>query len=124
MKITTFDPMIATTDAGPVIEVFRELGFERTHTAEANDGLKDVERFRMKNSDGYHIDIAQIADLPQDITLIRMNVDNFEEAYEFFTARGFTNLRGGNKVETKSNISAVLVSPSGFAINLIQHYKK
>ena len=124
MKITTFDPMIATTDADPVVEVFRELGFERTHTAEANDGLKDVERFRMKNSGGYHIDIAQIADLPQDISLIRMNVDNFEEAYEFFTARGFTNLRGGSKVETKSNISAVLVSPSGFAINLVQHYKK
>ena len=124
MKITTFDPMIATTDADPVVEVFRELGFERTHTAEANDGLKDVERFRMKNSGGYHIDIAQIADLPQDISLIRMNVDNFEEAYEFFTARGFTNLRGGSKVETKSNISAVLVSPSGFAINLVQHYRK
>ena len=124
MKITTFDPMIATTDADPVIEVFRELGFERTHTVEANDGLKDVERFRMKNSGGYHVDIAQIADLPRDISLIRMNVDNFEEAYEFFTARGFTNLRGSSKAETKSNISAVLVSPSGFAINLVQHYKK
>ena len=124
MKITTFDPMIATTDADPVIEVFRELGFERTHTVEANDGLKDVERYRMKDSSGFHLDIAQIADLPRDISLIRMNVDNFEEAYEFFTARGFTNLRGGSKAETKSNISAVLVSPSGFAINLVQHYKK
>lgn len=30
MKITTFGPMIATTDADPVVEVFRELGFERT----------------------------------------------------------------------------------------------
>ncbi|SDB60973.1 hypothetical protein SAMN02910317_03256 [Ruminococcaceae bacterium FB2012] len=127
MKITTFDPMIATTDADPVIEVFRELGFERTHTVEANDGLKDLERFRMKNSGGYHVDIAQIADLPRDISLIRMNVSNLDEAFEFLTARGSRMARheaAKDTVRTGSSKFNIMVSPSGFPINITQHIKK
>ena len=37
----------------------------------------------MKNADGFHVDIAQADGIPRDMTLIRVNVDNFEEAYEF-----------------------------------------
>lgn len=52
-----------------------------------------------------------------------MNVDSFDEAYETLTAHGFKNFYGDNTVETKSFRSALMISPSGFAINLVQHIK-
>ena len=61
--------------------------------------------------------------LPRDLVVIRMNVDNFDEAYEFLTARGFKNFYGDKTVDRKSSQSAIMISPSGFAINLIQHIK-
>ncbi|MBR5091500.1 MAG: hypothetical protein IK093_18915 [Ruminiclostridium sp.] len=123
MKITTFDPMIATKDIEPVVRLFEELGFEKKHDVSANDGEKDVRRVRMKDSNGFHLDIAQIGDIPRDISLIRMNVDNFDEAYEYLIGKGFKNTKGDSKVETKTNVSAILASPSGFLINLVEHFK-
>ncbi len=124
MKITTFDPMIATKDAEAVIRLFEKLGFEKKHDVTANDGEKDVRRVRMKDSNGFHLDIAQISDIPRDISLIRMNVDNFDEAYDFLTSKGFINTKGDSKVETRTNVSAILASPSGFLINLVEHFKE
>ena len=55
---------------------------------------------------------------------IRMNVDDFDEAYEMFISRGFKNIYGDHAIETKTSRSALLIAPSGFSINLIQHIKK
>ena len=57
------------------------------------------------------------------LTAIRMNVDNFGEAYELLTAHGFKNFYGDQTVDTNSSESAIMISPSGFVINLIQHIK-
>ena len=77
----------------------------------------------MRDANGFHVDIAQIDGRTQDIMLIRMNVDDFDDAYAFLTARGFENPQGDHTVETKSNRSALLISPSGFAFDLCQHIK-
>lgn len=61
--------------------------------------------------------------MPQDITLIRINVDDFDEAYKYFTERGFTLPQGGKVVETETNKSVMLCSPSGFAFDLCHHIK-
>ena len=53
-----------------------------------------------------------------------MNVDNFEEAYNLLKEKGFTNFYGDHFVENETSISAVMISETGFAINLIQHIKK
>ena len=37
MKITAFDPMIATKDAESVMQQFEALGFEKRHDVTAND---------------------------------------------------------------------------------------
>ena len=63
-------------------------------------------------------------DLPQDVTVIRMNVDNYDEAYKMLTEHGFKNFYGDKAVETKSSKSALMISQSRFAINLVQHIKK
>jgi len=121
MKITGFNPLIVTKDAEPVIRLFEELGFAKQHNIEANTGSTDFNSVRMKDANGFAVDVANVPTVPQDMTLIRMNVDNFDEAYEFLTDRGFTNPRGGQTVDTKTNKSCMMKSPSGFAFDLCQH---
>ena len=123
MKITTFNPLIVTKDAEPVIALFEALGFERRHNIEANTGTMDFNSVRMKDANGFYVDIANLPNVPQDMTLIRMNVDDFDEAYEFLTEHGFENPRGGQTVDTKSNKSCMMRSPSGYAFDLCQHIK-
>lgn len=123
MKITTFNPQIITNDAETLEKLFEELGFEKKHNPKGF-GEYDVNAIRMKDANGFHLDISQPEmQLPRDLVVIRMNVDNFDEAYEFLTARGFKNFYGDKTVDRKSSQSAIMISPSGFAINLVQHIK-
>ena len=122
MKITAFNPLILTSNSADALKLFEELGFERRH---AKTGISEgnVTSFDLKYEDKFRVNVAQVDKFPKDMTVIRMNVDNFQEAYEFLSARGFTNA-GGDKVEnTSSSRSALMVSPSGFAISLSQHIK-
>ena len=122
MKITTFNPLIVTKDAETAIKLFEELGFERRHSLDANTGKNDFTNVRMKNADGFYVDISNVP-VPQDLTLIRMNVDDFNEAYKFLLDKGFTNVQGDKTVDTNTNKSAMMKSPSGFAFDLCQHIK-
>ena len=123
MKITTFNPQIITKDAEAVAKFFEEIGFERRHHPKGIGEL-DVTGIRMKDANGFYLDISQPnMQMPQDLMVIRMNVDNFDEAYELLTAHEFRNFYGDQTVATKSSESAIMISPSGFVINLIQHIK-
>lgn len=125
MKITSFNPLILTSDSEAVIKLFEELGFERRHciTITASDG-KEITTVRMKDPGGFYVDVSQVDGIPRDMTLMRMNVDNFEEAYEFLSAKGFTNPSGDKTVDTRTNKSCMMKSPSGFAFDLCQHIKE
>ena len=124
MKITSFHPLIVTKDAASVIQVFEALGFERRHTINAveNNGT-NITSVSMKDANGFCVDVAQ-APVPMDLSLIRMNVDDFDEALEFLKAKGFRNVKAtGETLDTATNKSAMVVSPSGFAFDLCQHIK-
>ena len=121
MKITSFNPLIVTKDAAPAIKLFEALGFERRHNNTDIDN-RNISNVTLKDANGFHVDVAQ-ANVPHDMTIIRMNVDNFEEAYEFLLAKGFT-CPSGRVIEQESSRSAMLVSPSGFAFDLCYHIKK
>ena len=124
MKITTFNPQIITKNAEPIVKLFEELGFEKRHNPKGIGEL-NVEGIRMKDGGGFHLDISEPnIDLPQDMVGIRMNVDDFDEAYKMLQEHGFKNVYGDKTVETASSRSAVMISQTGFAINLIQHIKK
>ena len=123
MKITTFDPIIISPKAEDIISVFEALGFEKAHAPVTTTDGKTVQSIRMKNADGYHVDVADVKFIPQDKIYIRINVDNFEEAYNILTAHGFKNPRGDNTIDSKSSKAATLTSPSGFTIALVQHIK-
>ncbi|MBR6172380.1 MAG: hypothetical protein IKQ49_04315 [Eubacterium sp.] len=124
MQITTFNPMILSKNADEIIKLFEELGFERRHQVDNIDD-KDISSVRMKDANGFYVDVASVNSVPQDMSTIRMNVRDFDEAYEFLKSRGFKNARGeDHAVESASAKSCLLFSPSGFSIQLTQHIRK
>ena len=125
MQITTFNPTIVTKDAESVIALFEALGFERRHTKTGiNDSDISNVRMRYTGEDGkiFHVDIAS-APVPKDITSIRMNIRDFDEAYQFLEARGFKNAQGEKITNTSSSKSTMMVSPTGFPLNISEHIK-
>ena len=124
MKITTFDPLVVSPKAADAIKVFEDLGFVKTHAPVAQTETGENLTVRLKDSNGFHVDVSQVDSFPQDVTMIRMNVDDFEEAYNILTAHGFKNTRGDDTLDTKSVKAATMVSPSGFRIALVKHVKK
>jgi adenylate cyclase class IV len=124
MQITTFNPQIVTQDAEAAAALFEELGFERRHDRE-EVGELGVRGIRMKNADGFYLDISQPPGLElPDMVAIRINVRDFDEAFELLRARGFENVYGDGRVETESSRSAFLISPTGFGVNLIEHIRR
>lgn len=122
MKITTFNPSIITKEAEPVMKVFEELGFVQTHNKAENVDV-EFSAHRMKNEGGFHVDVVEVPVIPQTYTAIRINVDNYEEAYEFFMSRGFREARGFAPSTTRSSKYAYLVSPTGIILDVCQHIK-
>ena len=125
MKITSFNPLIITKDIEAVVSVFEALGFEKKHNPTGTSAIgNNFVSYRMVDANGFHVDItSSTAPREQDLTAIRMNVDDFDEAYEFFTARGFKDPNAA-VTNTGSAKACMLYSPSGFGISLIQHIKK
>lgn len=123
MKITAFNPLILSPKADEIIALFEELGFERRHT---KTGIDDgtVDSIDMKNENGFRVNVARVEQMPQDMTVIRLSVRDFDEAYDLLTARGFQNAQGGKVTDTGTSKAALLISPSGFAISLSQHIRK
>jgi catechol 2,3-dioxygenase-like lactoylglutathione lyase family enzyme len=123
MKITTFNPSIATNDAEATIKLFEDLGFEQTHNKAENVDVK-FSSHRMKDANGFHVDVVEVPSLPKTFMTIRINVDNYEEAYEFFMSKGFREAKGFAPSTTASSKYAYLVSPSGFIVDVVEHIKK
>ena len=124
MKITSFNPLIITPKADDTIALFEALGFEKKHKTESDSELTAYSSVRMKDANGFHVDITENERVPQTRTAIRMNVDNFDEAYEFLKAHGFVNTMGDKIADNGSSKAAMMMSPSGFGISLIQHIRK
>ena len=124
MKITSFDPLVATSQPESVIAQFEALGFEKRHRKEGVT-IADIDQTitRLKNPDGFHVDVATGQESTRDLTGIRMNVDDFDAAYELLVSRGFKNAFGDETVNTKSSKSAMMVAPSGFMICIVHHIK-
>jgi hypothetical protein len=123
MKITTFDPLIITKESESVIALFEALGFERRHR---NDNIPDREGIvgvRMKDKNDNHVDVVQVDNLDRDQMTIRINVDDFDEAFELLKSHGLTP-NSDKPVEMKSSKSIGMTAPSGFRISLAHHIKK
>ena len=122
MKITSFNPLIVTKDPEQVIQLFEAIGFEKGHQKTGISNL-EITGVRMKNAEGFCVDIGT-GDFPQDRMLIRMNVDNMEEAVELLMAHGFKRApEFKDTVDTPTSRFNIMISPSGFTFNVIEHKK-
>ena len=123
MKITGFNPAILTSNPDHLIRLFEDLGFEKSHSDNFGDEIVSGS-VRMKNGD-FRIDITTSDRFPKDNTLIRMNVDDIEEACSLMLDHGFSNAMGdGVIIEAEHFRGAHMVSPSGFEIMIMEHRKK
>ena len=130
MKITTFNPMILTKKPEETISLFEALGFERHH--HKSDETENEEQslvfssVRMKDANGFYVDVctANTDRIERDLTIIRMNVDDFDEAAELLKKNGFRESKIAPVNYTSSSKYAFFISPSGFMIDLIKHIKK
>ena len=77
----------------------------------------------LKDANGNRINIASSETIPQDLTGININVDSFQEAYDFFISKGFINPRGDKVTDTSSSRATMLFAPSGFAVTITEHLK-
>jgi len=125
MKITSFNPSIVTKDIEGVVKVFEALGFEKKHNPTGTSAAgNEYVSYRMVDGNGFHVDVStSTAPRDTDLTTIRMNVDNFDEAYDFLIAHGFEDKNNSSVTDTGSAKACILYAPSGFSINLIQHIK-
>ena len=123
MQITTFNSLIVSQNADEIISLFEELGFEKRHNPLVDTGDRKVVRTRMKDGNDFYVDISKVETVPRDMTAIRMNVDIFREAYDILSAHGFKKAPGIEEVDLETAKALLMVSPSGFAIEVIEHIK-
>ena len=124
MKITSFNPQVVTKNAEPLVKLFEELGFVMRHN-QKDAGENHINIIRMMDANGFYVDISESQlGPPQDMIGIRMNVDNFEEARDLLLSKGFTSVYGDESLELKTARSAMMISPSGYGINVIEHLKE
>ena len=124
MMITGINPVIASNKAEEIVKLFEALDFEITHTPVVTSETGTANVTRMKHLNGYHVDILALDRyIPQDMMAIRMNVDDFDDAYKLLTAHGFEIAPGDNIVDLGFAKTVIMVSPSGFMISLMQHIK-
>ena len=122
VKITAFNPIILTPKADETIALFEELGFAQAHTKTGIEG--DVSSHDLKYGEDFRVNVAQVDVMPQAMTAIRVSVRDFDEAYDLLISKGFKNAQGDKVTDTGTSKSALLFSPSGFAISLSMHIRK
>ncbi len=122
MKITSFEPLVVTKNAEDAIALFESLGFEARH-AKGSIGINNVTNVRMKDASGFHVDVTRGTG---DWMMIRMNVDDLEEAIALLEAHGFHKARhaaANDTIDTGSSRLNIMVSESGFILAVSQHVK-
>ena len=122
MKITAFNPLILTSKSADTVALLEELGSARAHTKTGID--ENVTSIDLKYGEDFRVDVAQVDSFAQDMTVIRMNVDDFDEAVEMLLSNGFRKSKIVGESYTPTSKYAFFVSPSGFVIDLIKHIKK
>jgi hypothetical protein len=123
MKITGFCPIIVTKDQESAVKTFEALGFEKRHTKTDIEGGANV-GIAMKDANGNRISIASTTKDRPDITAIQINVDNFQEAYDFFIGKGFIDPLGDKTTVTSSDQATMLFAPSGFPVVISEHFRE
>ena len=127
MKITNLCPVVIVPteeEAKSLVRLFEELGFESKHSQlfRIKDGQEAVQ-YVMRDANGNEIDIMNSPIVSEDVIRIRLNVDNFTEAYDLLNERGFKNTLDGLVYYSGSSLTSPMISKSGLGFSLVQHTK-
>ena len=57
----------------------------------------------MKDANGFYVDVTQSGSLSKDISGIRINVDDFDEAYDLLVSQGFEKYTDEGTINTSSS---------------------
>jgi hypothetical protein len=111
-------------EAKSLVRLFEELGFESRHSQlfRIKDGMEAVQ-YIMKDANNNEINIMNSPIVSEDVVRVRINVDNFTEAYDFLTDHGYINTMDGLVYYSGSSLTAPMVSRSGLGFSLVQHIK-
>lgn len=124
MKISALNPTILSSHSAEVISLFEELGFERRHHDSTQEGVAE-DSIRMKDASGSYIDITTTSNFHNDVVLIRIGVDDLEEASRLLQEHGFYNVFGKGEIIEAPHWHAIhMASHSGLEIMLVQHLRK
>lgn len=123
MKITSFCPMIISTNAEETVEAYKSIGFEVRHTKEkAGIEGQDNTSTILKNENGDRIIVTSSSNIPKSFTMVHINVDNFDEAVEHFEKLGY-KMVGKAGSDNTSAIATAMVAPDGHMIQISEHLK-
>ena len=120
MKITSFNPLIVTNNAEPTVKLFEAMGFEVRHKPSS----EDFAFYRMTDASDFHVDVVQVAaKVERDMTVIRVNVDDYDGAQKFLLDKGFTSLGQNDVFASMHANSIMMMAPSGYLVCVFQHIK-
>ncbi|MBQ6550963.1 MAG: hypothetical protein IJL78_06115 [Lachnospiraceae bacterium] len=115
-------PLIVTGDPESAIKVFEDMGFEKRHMKTDIEGGANVSNV-LKDQNGNTVIVTKSETIPRDLTGISINVDDFQEAYDFLLGHGFINPRGDRVTETSTSRATMLFAPSGYPVSISEHLK-
>lgn len=121
MKITAFYPTVATRDTEKIIKDMEKVGFRIIHQRFDLFDEGDTE-YVLENENGQRMDVVSCPEIDEDRYVVRINVDDFDEAMKIYTEQGFTVCKGPRILPDSKNI--VLFAPGKLPILLMQHIKK
>lgn len=118
MKVKRIYPVLVCNDSAPVMEVYKNSGFKVIH--EINNIFNEGDKlFVIENDLKQRIDILETNKVSNLFHMVRINVDNFEEALDYYTNKGFKTIK--EPMDTVSNKAVCLESPTGLYIMMFQH---
>ena len=121
MKITSFYPAVMTKNVDGNVFLMEQLGFLVAHKQE--NVIKDGNtEYIMEHPNGFRMGIIRSDTAETDIQITRINVDDIEEAKEFYSDMGFSV--SGELKNNEFSKSQLMKSPGGIIVMISEHIKK
>ena len=130
MEITSFYPMIITSDFEGVKASYEALGFKIAHTI-TDPGDKDIDRHKtviMKNDKGFRLAIDADSDINHSVNpnipnlAIWMNVRDYDGTVETLKQHGYTAFSKEREFEFLKTVS--MKAPDGHILVVVYHKRK
>lgn len=114
MTITSYYPTLVTRYADDVIRFLKEMNYEviKTKRSLFNGSIEYV----LQSPDGSKMEVVY-KDIPEDYHAMKINVDNFEEALNYYKNEGYKTTNG----PLTSRKAAFLTTPANLQVLLMQN---